>query len=78
MNINYEELQEHWDVIGPLLTLRDEQDYDRAVEHINSLLDLVGSDERHPLYELLDTLGTLVHAYEEQHYPMSASSGAQE
>lgn len=32
-------------------------------------------DEQHPLYTLLDTLGTLIHAYEEQHHPMPACSG---
>lgn len=32
-------------------------------------------NEQHPLYTLLDTLGTLLHAYEEQHHPMPACSG---
>ncbi|HRX05295.1 MAG TPA: transcriptional regulator, partial [Anaerolineae bacterium] len=36
----------------------------------------VGSDESHPLYGLLDTLGTLMHAYEEKHHPMPTASGA--
>lgn len=31
------------------------------------MLDPVG-DEAHPLYELLDTLSTLIHEYEERHY----------
>jgi HTH-type transcriptional regulator/antitoxin HigA len=39
------------------------------------LLDLVGEDETHPLYELLDTLGTLVHTYEEEHYPAPTVNG---
>jgi HTH-type transcriptional regulator / antitoxin HigA len=34
------------------------------------------SDETHPLYEFLDTLGTIIHAYEEKHYPMPDVSGA--
>ena len=36
----------------------------------------VGTDEQHRLYTLLDTLGTLLHAYEEQHHPMPDCSGA--
>ncbi|MCP4339726.1 MAG: transcriptional regulator, partial [Desulfobulbaceae bacterium] len=28
----------------------------------------------HPLYELLDTLGAVIHAYEEQHYPIPEST----
>jgi HTH-type transcriptional regulator / antitoxin HigA len=46
------------------------------VERLNRLLDEVGTDEQHPLYTLLDTLGTLIHAYEEEHHPIPACSGA--
>jgi HTH-type transcriptional regulator / antitoxin HigA len=69
------ELQQHWTAISPLLSLRNEQEYDRAVERLNRLLDEVGTDEQHPLYTLLDTLGTLIHAYEEEHHPISECSG---
>jgi HTH-type transcriptional regulator/antitoxin HigA len=70
------ELQQHWTAISPLLSLRNEQEYDRAVERLNRLLDEVGTDEQHPLYTLLDTLGTLIHAYEEEHHPIPECSGA--
>ena len=69
------ELQQHWTAISPLLSLRNEQEYDRAAERLNRLLDEVGTDEQHPLYTLLDTLGTLIHAYEEEHHPIPACSG---
>jgi HTH-type transcriptional regulator/antitoxin HigA len=42
---------------------------------LNKLLDEVRDDEKHPLYSLLDTLGTLIHVYEEEHDPMPDSSG---
>jgi HTH-type transcriptional regulator/antitoxin HigA len=45
------------------------------VERLNRLLDEVGTDEQHPLYTLLDTLGTLIHAYEEEHHPIPECSG---
>jgi HTH-type transcriptional regulator/antitoxin HigA len=48
--------------------IRNEREYDRAVERLNNLLDEVGTNERHPLYSQLDTLGTLIHAYEEEHF----------
>ncbi|MBL7164698.1 MAG: transcriptional regulator [Anaerolineales bacterium] len=70
-------IQSHWQEIQPLFALRNEQEYDLAVERLNNLIDEVGTDEAHPLYELLDTLGTLITAYEEQHYPMPACSGAE-
>jgi HTH-type transcriptional regulator/antitoxin HigA len=69
------ELQQHWTAISPLLSLRNEQEYDRAVERLNQLLDEVGTDEQHPLYTFLDTLGTLIHAYDEEHHPIPECSG---
>ena len=75
MTVLSQALQQHWTAISPLLSLRNEQEYDRAVECLNRLLDEVGTNEQHPLYTLLDTLGTLIHAYEEEHHPIPACSG---
>ncbi len=69
------DLQLHWTALSPLLSVRNEDEYDRAVECLNHLVDEVGTDEQHPLYTLLDTLGTLLHVYEEQHHAMPACSG---
>lgn len=69
------EIPEHWQALGPLLTIRDERDYAAAIERLDSLLGDIGDDERHPLYGLLDTLGTLIHAYEEEHVPIPEASG---
>ena len=77
MTVLTKELQIHWTTISPLLSIGNESDYDGAVETLNDLLDEVGSDESHPLYGLLDTLGTLVHVYEEDHHPISTASGAE-
>ena len=70
-----EDIQAYWQVIGPLFVIRNESDYDEAIEHLNELLDEVGDDERHPLYDLLDTLGTVIHAYEENHHPIPECDG---
>ncbi len=70
------QIQRSWTHVSDLFTIRNEQDYDVAVEHLNTLLDEVGTDERHPLYPLLDTLGTVLHAWEEQHYAMPEYGGA--
>ena len=53
----------------------NELEYDRAVERLNSLLDEVGEDETHPLYSLLDTLGILIEAYDNEHYPLPNCRG---
>jgi HTH-type transcriptional regulator/antitoxin HigA len=69
------ETREHWQAISPLLTIRNEQDYAAAIDRLEALLQEIGEDEKHPLYGLLDTLGTLVHAYEEEHLPVPEASG---
>lgn len=76
MRVATEDLQSHWATIGPLLLIRDERDYDQAVMQLNNLLDEIGTNEQHPLYGLLDTLGTLLHAYEERHHLFPETSAA--
>lgn len=76
MTLVTEKIQSHWANISPLLTIRNEKEYNAAIKRLNELLDEIGTNEKHPLYSLLDTLGTLVHAYEEEHYPIPDVSGA--
>jgi HTH-type transcriptional regulator/antitoxin HigA len=64
MNLLTKSVQSHWATIRPILTIRNEREYDAAVKRLNELLDEIGTNERHPLYSLLDPLGTLIHAYE--------------
>jgi HTH-type transcriptional regulator/antitoxin HigA len=63
-------LLESWVKVSGAFRLRTEADYRRMNAKIDRLVDLIGDDRRHPLYSLLDTLGTLVHAYEEEHEPL--------
>ena len=72
-----EELQTHWKNIAPLLTIHNEREYNAAVKRLNELLDEIGDNEKHPLYSFLDTLGTLIHAYEEEHYPIPDVAGTE-
>jgi HTH-type transcriptional regulator / antitoxin HigA len=71
------DLQSHWSNIQPYLTIRNEREYDLAVKRLNDFLDELGDNERHPLYGLLDILGTLIQVYEEKHHPMPECSGAE-
>jgi len=70
MSVITPRLQQAWTQVSALLRIQNKQDYDLALGRLNGLIDEVGTDEGHPLYSLLDTLGTVVHAWEEQHYPM--------
>ena len=76
MSVFTNDIQVHWTYIQPLLSIRSEREYDLAVERMNQMLDEVGDNEDHPLYGLLDTLGALIHAYEEEHLLVPESSGA--
>ena len=75
MNIIAEDIRTHWSFVRPLLSIRDEHEYNLAIERLNALIDEIGTDEHHPLYELLDTLGTIINAYEESYHPMPESDG---
>jgi HTH-type transcriptional regulator / antitoxin HigA len=71
------ELQEHWTLLRPILTIRDEAGYDQAVQTLNILLDEIGTAEEHPLYDLLDTLGTVIAAYEADHFSLPEAGGTE-
>jgi HTH-type transcriptional regulator/antitoxin HigA len=77
MSLLSNETVAHWTTIAPILSIRNEREYDRAVKRLNELVDDVGDNERHPLYSLLDTLGTVIHAYEETHHSLPAVGGRQ-
>jgi len=77
MTLATKELQTHWENIAPLLTIRNEREYNAAVKRLNELLDEIGDNEKHPLYGLLDTLGTLIQIYEEEHYRIPDATGAE-
>jgi len=76
MTLLTNELQTHWANIAPLLSIRNEREYNAAVKRLNTLLDEIGDNEKHPLYSLLDTLGSLVALYEEEHYSIPYVTGA--
>lgn len=60
MSILTQDLNTHWAAISLLLTIHTEAQHEAAVERLNAMLDEIGTNENHPLYELLDTLGVLI------------------
>ena len=76
LSVSTKQLQANWASVRSILTIRNEREYDR-VKRLNTLLDEIGTNERHPLYGLLDTLGTLIHAYEEEHFKEPEPSGTE-
>ena len=75
MSIITEDVQAHWQIVRPIFSIRNENDYDLAIDRLNALIDEIGTDEKHPLYEMLDTLGAVIQSYEDRHYPIPDCSG---
>src|SRR5574341_1290915 len=58
-----------WPVVSNIVSVpRTEEEYDRMVVLLDELIDEVGEDEKHPLASLMDTLGTLIEAYDDKHF----------
>ena len=68
MSVITPQLQRSWTQVSALLKIQNEQEYDSALERLNSLIDEVDMDEQHPLYSLIGTLGTVVRVWEEQYH----------
>ncbi|MBF0171444.1 MAG: helix-turn-helix domain-containing protein [Nitrospinae bacterium] len=59
---------EVWTEAPPLLSLpRNKREYETMVKVLDILVDIAGEDEAHPYARAIDTLGVLIHAYEEEH-----------
>ena len=67
-------LKQVWPDMGEGLTIRTEADYDKAVTILDRLLDQVGDDEKHPLFNFVEVLGTLIESYEDDHIDIAKSS----
>jgi HTH-type transcriptional regulator/antitoxin HigA len=67
----WQNLQQHI----PFSAIHSEQQYEQALDALDALLDASGNDETHPLADMIETLGELIHVYEEEHYPMGGASG---
>ncbi len=70
------QIEASWQALDAMVHLhpiRSEEDYDRMVALMNSLLDAAGDDEDHPLSGLLDLVSDLVSKYEQEHYAIEAS-----
>jgi HTH-type transcriptional regulator / antitoxin HigA len=63
-----ESLSANSQVLAPLVAVpRSEAEFARLSAMLDGLTDAVGEDESHPLASLMDVVGTLVEAYENEH-----------
>ena len=70
MNTSLKEIAGLWPSIETILAVpHSQEDYERLVRLLDSLIDEVGNDEAHPLASLMETIGTLVETYESSTLP---------
>ena len=59
-----------WPMISPILFVpRRESEYNRLVTVLDTLIDIVGENESHPLASLMDVIGVLIEKYEDEFVP---------
>ncbi len=65
-----ETVEQVWPSLAPLLFVpHSEREYDRLVQILDTLIDVVGEDEDHPLASLMEIIGVLIEKYEDEQVP---------
>ena len=65
-----ETVEQVWPTLAPLLFVpHTEHEYDRLVQMLDTLIDIVGEDEMHSLASLMEIIGVLIEKYEDEHVP---------
>jgi HTH-type transcriptional regulator/antitoxin HigA len=65
-----ETVEQVWPSIAPLLFVpHTEHEYDQLVAILDTLIDVVGESEEHPLASLMEVIGVLIEKYEDEHVP---------
>jgi HTH-type transcriptional regulator/antitoxin HigA len=72
-----EAIQSSWqefDALAHLRPIHSEADYVRMTALMNSLLEVVGDNEDHPMSGLLDLVSDIVASYEQEHYAIEPAA----
>jgi len=65
MNTQIEKISKVWPTVQNILSVpHNDRDYENIVNILDGLIDEVGENETHPLASLMETLGSLIEAYE--------------
>lgn len=75
-NSTIREAMVHWKYLAPLLTYpKNDTEYHLLAKRLDQLLDIVGTDENHPLMGLVDAVSYLIAAYDEANVKMPSLRG---
>lgn len=59
-----------WPLLAPVVYVpHNDTEYQRLVTLLDTLIDIVGEDEDHPLASLMEVIGVLIEKYEDEHVP---------
>ncbi len=69
-SLDLEKTLNAWGSLAPSVFVpHTEEEYNRIVAMLDSLVDEVREDESHPLASLMEVLGALIQNYETRHVP---------
>ena len=69
-NLDVNKTADAWSALaGTVFVPHTEDEYQRLVALLDSLIDEVGEDESHPLASLIEIVGVLIEKYEDEHVP---------
>lgn len=70
MNFDYETLKTNWlSLVSVLRPPKGEDELDELIALADTLMDETGGNPTHPLYGLLELVGSLIGDYEDEHLP---------
>ncbi len=62
--------QDVWPRLAPVVFVpHGESEYQKLVDLLDDLIDIVGENENHPLASLMEVIGVLIEKYEDDHVP---------
>jgi len=68
MNMQLDEIAKVWPDIQPVFSVpHNQEECDKLIDFLDSLIDDVGDNEHHPLASLMETIGSLIETYESQY-----------
>jgi HTH-type transcriptional regulator/antitoxin HigA len=69
-NLDLNQTAHAWSALaGSVFVPHTEEEYQRLVALLDSLIDEVGENEAHPLASLVEIVGVLIENYETEHVP---------
>jgi HTH-type transcriptional regulator / antitoxin HigA len=69
-SLNLDQTIRAWSSIAKTIFVpHTEEEYEKLVDLLDSLIDQIGEDESHPLASMMDVIGVLIENYETQHIP---------